>query len=337
MMILHFIAEKIAKSTQASASLLALSSIPAQNTSESKGTLRPPHLSLPINFSNVWFSYPSRPTQPVLRNFNLRVEPGEVVAIVGASGCGKSTVVGLVQRLWEPTEGDIWIGDEGIAKEGRDQAALGEIDVKWLRDKLAVVSQAPTLFDTSVAENIRYGSLASLPPSSTTSSPSTNVITDTDIHTAARQANMHQVIMALGAGYDTVLGANGGGLSGGQAQRVQIARALARMVNEEEREQGRGADVLILDEGTSALDGENEGVVLDAVRSLVSSPSRSSRRKPTVLMVTHKLEVMRLCDRIVVLGSGRDAGRVVEQGKFEELLERKGEFARLASGGAWEC
>ena len=326
-----FVAEKIAKSTQASASLLAISSLPTENNSEAKGTLCPPHLSFPIEFSNVSFAYPSRPSQPVLRNLNLRIEPGEVVAIVGASGCGKSTVVSLVQRLWEPSEGNIWIGD------GERVVGLDEVDVRWLRDKQAVVSQAPTLFDTSVAENIRYGSLASRsppPPSST------NVVSDVDIRTAAKRANVHEVVMALGAGYDTVLGSNEGGLSGGQAQRVQIARALARMVDRGEDDGDvrveRGADVLILDEGTSALDGENESVVLDAVRALTSSGSMK-RRRPTVLMVTHKLEVMRLCHRIIVLGSGRDAGRVVEEGPFDELIERKGEFARLASGGAWEC
>jgi ATP-binding cassette subfamily B (MDR/TAP) protein 1 len=97
---------------------------------------------------------------------------------------------------------------------------------------------------------------------------------------------------------------------------------------DDDDEQRRGTDVLILDEGTSPLDGENEGVVWDAVRALVSSP-----RRPTVVMVTHKLEVMRLCDRIVVLGA---AGRVVEEGAFGELVERKGEFARLAGGGVWE-
>ena len=300
--LIGIVAEKIAKSTQATASLLTLSSLSDQDTSESKGDLRPAHLSLPIEFSNVSFSYPSRPTQPVLRNFNLRIQPGELVALVGASGCGKSTVVGLMQRLYEPTGGSVSIGEE----------RLSTIDVNWLRERLAVVSQAPVLFDTSVGENIRYGSSG---------------ISDVDIRTAAKWANVHEVVMELGEGYDTVLGTSGaGGLSGGQAQRVQIARALARMVHE-----GGGADVLLIDEGTSALDGENEGVVLDAVRALVSSEKVRSRKR-TVMMVTHKLEVMRLCDRIVVVGNGR----VVEEGKFEELMERKGEFARLAGGGVWE-
>ena len=298
------VAEKIAKSTQATASLLTLSSLSTKDTSESKGDLRPSHLSLPIEFSNVSFSYPSRPTQPILRNFNLRIQPGELVALVGASGCGKSTVVGLMQRLYEPTGGSVFIGEE----------RLGMIDVGWLRKRLAVVSQAPVLFDTSVGENIRYGSSG---------------ISDVDIRTAAKWANVHEVVMELAEGYDTVLGTSGaGGLSGGQAQRVQIARALARMVQEGG---AGGADLLLIDEGTSALDGENEGVVLDAVRALVSS-ERSRRRKRTVMMVTHKLEVMRLCDRVVVVGNGR----VVEEGRFEELMERKGEFARLAGGGVWE-
>jgi ATP-binding cassette, subfamily B (MDR/TAP), member 1 len=131
--------------------------------------------------------------------------------------------------------------------------------------------------------------------------------------------------MALGEGYYTVFGTNGRGSSVGQAQRVQIARALARTVHPNDNNNRGGADVLILDEATSALDGENEGMILDAVRAL--------ERKPTVLMVTHKLEVMRACDRIVVVGK---SVRVVDDGGFEELMERRGEFARLAGGGLWE-
>ena len=268
------------------------------------------------------------------------------MAIVGASGCGKSTVISLVQRLWEPSGGNIWIGDE----RGDDVVVgLDEVDVRWLRDKQAVVSQGATLFDTSVAENIRYGSVACAETSSEGSTTTTtNVVSDVEVRRAAKRANVHEVVMGLGAGYDTVLGSSGGGLSGGQAQRVQIARALARMRGGDDDDDddddalvvGRGADVLMLDEGTSALDGENEGVVLDAVRELVGESGRGRgrrRRRPTVVMVTHKIEVMRLCDRLVVLGSGREAGRVVEEGRFEELMERKGEFARLASGGVWEC
>ena len=172
------------------------------------------------------------------------------------------------------------------------------IEISHLRNGVSVVSQQPNLFSAMLAENIRYGNIA---------------ISDVDIRTAARAANVHQLIMELPQGYDTVVGENASLISGGQAQRIQIARALARP----------GARILILDECTSALDPENEAAVMETIRSV--------KEGRTTVMVTHKVKVMRMCDRIVVVGDGV----VQEQGTYEDLMERKGVFATLASGGEW--
>jgi ATP-binding cassette subfamily B (MDR/TAP) protein 1 len=171
------------------------------------------------------------------------------------------------------------------------------MDVTHLRHHISVVSQNPNLFDTTIAENIRYGNES---------------VSEVDIRKAAKAANVHEFVMSLPQGYDTMLGENASLISGGQAQRLQIARALARP-----------AKVLILDECTSALDPANQAAVLDTVRG--------AKLGRTTLMVTHKVPVMRMCDRIVLIS----AGVVKEQGTYEELMARKGVFATLASGGEW--
>lgn len=280
------LAEKIAKSVQATADLTKLSTLPSR-TDESEGVLTPT-LAGPIHFNNVQFAYPERPEIPVLTDFNLEITDGECVAIVGSSGSGKSTIASLLQRLYQPVLGSITIG----------YTDLRDMDVSHLRNGVSVVSQQPNLFDASIAENIRYGNTA---------------ITDVDVRTAAKAANVHQFIMELPHGYDTVVGENASLISGGQAQRIQIARALARP----------DARILILDECTSALDAENETAVMETIRSV--------KEGRTTVMVTHKVEVMRMCDRIVVVGDGV----VQEQGTYEDLMERKGVFATLASGGEW--
>ncbi|CAA7263408.1 unnamed protein product [Cyclocybe aegerita] len=277
--------EKIAKSVQATGDFNKLMNLDT-NTDESRGILRPT-LTGPINFQNVQFSYPERSDVPVLKDVNLEIVEDECVAIVGSSGSGKSTVAALLQRLYEPTNGSITVGHMDVR----------DMDVGHLRDNVAVVSQQPNLFDASIAENIRYGNTA---------------ISDVDIRTAAKAANVHEFIMSLPQGYDTMVGENASLISGGQAQRLQIARALARP-----------SRILILDECTSALDPENQAAVLDTIRS--------AKYGRTTLMVTHKLQVMLMCDRILVLHEGE----VAEQGTYEELMERKGVFATLASGGEW--
>ncbi|KAG2006754.1 multidrug resistance protein 1, variant 2 [Coprinopsis cinerea AmutBmut pab1-1] len=312
--------EKIAKSVQATADLYTLVDLSTSTTAESRGFLKPAPLTGAIDLRNVTFAYPSRPDQPVLRNLNLSIRPGECVALVGASGCGKSTIAALLQRLYQPSSGSILLG-------GYDTQ---DMDITHLRSHLSVVSQHPHLFDASVYENIAYGGEG---------------ISLEDVERAARRAGAHEFVSGMEKGYETFLGEGGGLVSGGQAQRIQIARALARMEKNTQVQTGEeGGGVLVLDECTSALDPENQALVMDTIRDLVSS-SRSGAGtaseyphcdggetpKMTTVMVTHKVQVMQMCDRIVVIGDGE----VKEEGTFDELVRRKGVFASLASGGEW--
>jgi len=218
---------------------------------------------------------------------NLSVDSGECVAIVGSSGSGKSTIASLLQRLYEPTTGSVTISDIDTRL----------MDVRYLRKNVSVVSQQPHLFDASIAENIRYGQ---------------PTITDFDIQSAAKAANIHDFIMTLPDGYATHLGENASLVSGGQAQRLQIARALAR-----------SCKILILDECTSSLDKENRAAVLDTIQAAAQGR--------TTIMITHNLEAMLMCDRILVVQDGE----IVEEGSYEMLMQQKGVFASLARGGEW--
>ncbi|KAH9974422.1 P-loop containing nucleoside triphosphate hydrolase protein [Lactifluus volemus] len=276
---------RIAKSVQATRDFNRLVKL-STKTEESEGYACPP-IAGTISFNNVSFSYPERPDVPVLQNVSVDIHEGESVAIVGSSGCGKSTLANLLQRLYEPTSGTISIGPW----------SLNRMDVRHLRYHISVVSQNPHLFDATVSENIAYG---------------TDGLPHSDIERAAIVANVHEFIESLPQGYDTMVGENASLISGGQAQRLQIARALVRP-----------ASVLILDECTSALDGANQAAVLSTVLG-----AKAGR---TTIMVTHKLPVMRMCDRILVVHEGK----IVEQGTYEQLVAHRGVFAQLASGGEW--
>lgn len=281
----HHAAQKIAKSVQATRDFNDLLQLTTE-TEESRGILKP-SVDGSIVLRNVDFSYPERADVPVLKGLNVDITGGELVAICGTSGSGKSTVAALLQRLYEVDHGLISIaGNE-----------LRSADVHHLRRNISVVSQQPHLFDASIAENIAYGD---------------STISQIGIQEAAKLANVHEFVMSLPQGYETHVGENASLISGGQAQRLQIARALARP-----------SKILILDECTSALDPENQSAILDSI-----SRARTGR---TVIMVTHKLHIMRTCDRIIVLHQGQ----VAEQGTYEELLDRQGVFASLASGGEW--
>jgi ATP-binding cassette subfamily B (MDR/TAP) protein 1 len=193
----------------------------------------------------------------------------------------------LLQRLYEPTTGSVFIGD----------TQLRDIEIQHLRDNISVVNQHPNLFDASIYDNIRYGQAG---------------LSNADVQEAAKKAMAHDFIMSLPEGYDTVIGENASLISGGQAQRLQIARALARP-----------SKILILDECTSALDPENQAAVMDTIRGV--------KVGRTTIMVTHKMQVMLMCDRIIVV----DGGEVKEQGTYEQLMRKNGVFATLASGGEW--
>ncbi|KAJ7749063.1 P-loop containing nucleoside triphosphate hydrolase protein [Mycena maculata] len=275
--------QRIAKSVEATRDFSRLLRLPTR-TDESDGFLCP-RLDGPITFHDVGFSYPGRAGAPVLQNINMEIQPGECVAIVGASGSGKSTIAALLQRLYEPSYGAVSIGLD----------TLRSTDVVHLRQHVSIVSQQPTLFDATISENISYGS---------------DTLSSDDVQRAAQAANVHEFIMTLPQGYDTLVGENASLISGGQAQRLQIARALARP-----------SKILILDECTSALDDANQAVVLDTIRQ--------AKLGRTTVMITHKIPVMMMCDRILVVHEGR----IAEQGSYDELMRRSGVFSALVNGG----
>ncbi|KAF0454380.1 multidrug resistance protein MDR [Gigaspora margarita] len=187
-----------------------------------------------LKFSNVHFHYPTRFNVPVLRGLNLEVKPGQYAALVGTSGCGKSTIINLTERFYQVTSGTITIDEMNIAK----------MNVNNLREHIALVGQEPLLYDMTIKENIIFGCLPR------------QIITQNDLEKACREANIHEFIIGLPNGYDTRVGVKGTQLSGGQKQRIAIARALIR-----------NPKILLLDEATSALDSESEKVVQKALDS----------------------------------------------------------------------
>ncbi|XP_031965933.1 ATP-binding cassette sub-family B member 5 isoform X2 [Corvus moneduloides] len=197
--------------------------------SSSKEGYKPDKLIGQIEFRNIHFSYPSRPDVKILKGLNLKVQTGKTIALVGASGCGKSTTVQLLQRFYDPDQGEITL-------DGRD---IRTLNTKWLRENIGIVSQEPVLFATTIAENIRYGR---------------EDITDAEIERAAKEANAFDFISRLPDKFNTMVGERGAQLSGGQKQRIAIARALAR-----------NPKILLLDEATSALDTQSESIVQAAL------------------------------------------------------------------------
>jgi ATP-binding cassette subfamily B (MDR/TAP) protein 1 len=259
-----------------------------------------------IVFNNLRFAYPSRPEQTILCNLSLHLLPGSCTAIVGGSGSGKSTIANLLLKMYSTaassrTEGGN-AGDEDLILGGRN---IKGIDTPTLRSFIVPVSQTSTLFSATVADNISYG----LPKYSHYNSMAY-------IMGAAKQAGVHEFICSLPQGYNTHVGDGGMGVSGGQAQRIAIARALVR----------RPA-VLILDEATSALDFESANLVRQTVENLVNDQSRTM----TVIIITHSREMMEIAEDILVL----DKGMIVEQGEFDELLAKNGALTNLLTGGEW--
>ena len=232
-----------------------------------------------LQIEGVTFGY--GPGQPVLREVSLEALPGQTIAIVGPTGAGKSTLISLIPRFNDPWTGRVLI-------DGQD---LREVQLKSVRDQVALMLQEPFLFPFSIAENIAYGR-----PEARRE----------EVEAAARAANAHEFIMRLPEGYDTQLGEHGATLSGGERQRLAIARALLK-----------AAPILVLDEPTSALDVETEGLLLEALERLMKGR--------TTFIIAHRLSTVRRADRIVALQDGA----VVESGKHDELLARGGYYARL--------
>ncbi|KUF91775.1 hypothetical protein AM588_10010238 [Phytophthora nicotianae] len=193
-----------------------------------------------IEAVNVNFTYPSRPDAQILRDYNVTIEPGQTVAFAGASGGGKSTLIALIERFYDPTSGTIYL-------DGRDVKTL---NVKWLRSQIGMVSQEPVLFATTIFENIAMGG---------------DNVTREEAIEACKLSNAHNFIMSLPENYDTLVGEKGVSLSGGQKQRVAIARAIVRKPN-----------ILVLDEATSALDNESEKIVQAALNNLMATTNMTT-------------------------------------------------------------
>ncbi|CBY01299.1 similar to multidrug resistance protein 1 [Plenodomus lingam JN3] len=243
-----------------------------------------------IEFKNIKHIYPSRPDTVVLSDFNLNVPSGKMVALVGASGSGKSTIVGLLERFYLPMEGQIYL-------DGKDITTL---NLRWLRQHMAIVSQEPVLFSTTIYESIVHG-LVNTEHANVSEEKKMELI-----EKAAKIANAHDFINELPEKYQTKVGERGNLLSGGQKQRIAIARAIVS-----------DPKILLLDEATAALDTKSETAVQEAL-------DRASQGRTTIV-IAHRLSTIKNADNIVVMASGR----IVEQGTHSELISLNSVYASL--------
>ncbi|XP_065439382.1 ATP-dependent translocase ABCB1-like isoform X4 [Chrysemys picta bellii] len=262
--------------------------------SSAKEGYRPDKLKGDIKFKNIHFCYPSRPDVKILKGLNLKVQSGKTIALVGSSGCGKSTAIQLLQRFYDPVQGEITL-------DGRD---IRTLNIKWLREHIGLVSQEPILFATTIADNIRCGREG---------------ITDYEIEKAAKKANAFDFISRLPEKFNTMVGERGAQLSGGQKQRIAIARALAR-----------NPRILLLDEATSALDTQSESIVqaaLDKARAghttIVIAHRLSTIRTADVIAGFHNG---------VVVEQGTHNELMTQKGVYSSLVMQQGHGGNTQNG-----
>ncbi|KAI9221924.1 hypothetical protein BC828DRAFT_346642, partial [Blastocladiella britannica] len=244
--------------------------------------LKPETVKGRIEFTDVDFAYPTRPDVQILKKFNLMVEPGTTVALVGQSGSGKSTCVGLLERFYVPLAGTVTL----------DGVSIETLNVQWLRGHIGYVGQEPVLFNGTLRQNIAWGSHAP--------------VTDEEIWAALRQANADTFVADLPDKLDTMIGERGANMSGGQKQRLAIARCLIR-----------NPKIIFFDEATSALDTQSEAVVQEAL-------NRAAEGR-TAIVIAHRLSTVRNADKIVAMRKGE----VIEAGSHDELIAQQGFYYSL--------
>lgn len=267
-----------------------------------------------VVLDNVFFHYQMRPTNKVLKGVSLEIKQGEVCALVGRSGGGKSTIVHLLMRFYDPSiDSDACTCPETDRHQcttqyrqcaGRvliDGHDLRDLNLRGVHERCGLVSQETQLFDGTVRDNICYGLQDKI---------DSGLITEEDIIAAARDANAHKFISGFEDGYNTKVGEKGVRLSGGQKQRIALARVFLRQPT-----------LLFLDEATSALDAESEGEVQDALDRLIA------RGNSTVLLIAHRLSTVINADKIAVI----DDGQIAELGTHSQLVEKGGIYASLVS------
>ena len=243
---------------------------------------------LDIEFKNVNFSYPTKSDVQIFKNLSFQIPSGKVVAFVGYSGSGKTTITSLIQRFYDPNDGEIKIN--GIN--------LKDLDLKWLRNNIGIVSQEPILNSCSIKDNILYG-------------VDEDSYNDEKFKLICSQAKVSDFVEnknQFPLSYDTICGERGAILSGGQKQRIAIARALMK-----------DTKILIFDEATSALDAENESIVQSSINDIVKE------KRVTTIIIAHRLSTIKSADCIYVLNKGN----ICEFGTHEELIEKNGIYKQL--------
>ncbi|RLN71186.1 hypothetical protein BBJ29_009889 [Phytophthora kernoviae] len=272
---------------KAGKAIVAIKNLEPPIDSFDESGLRPQQLQGKIEFKNILFRYPTRPEVTVLRNYNLTIEAGQTVAFCGPSGGGKSTCISLLERFYDPIDGQVLL----------DGVDTREINLNWLRSQIGLVGQEPTLFIGTIAENIAYG---------LTTKP-----TQQEIEEVAKMANAHAFITKFPDGYDTQVGMKGEQLSGGQKQRIAIARAILKNPN-----------ILLLDEATSALDSESEKVVQEALDKVVAL-----KRRTTIIIAHRLSTIRKADKICVVSGGkiaeqGTHHELIKRKGIYAKLVEK---------------